>query len=42
MKTLILTENNFGFWDIYRRFGYEKEKNKNSDECKRLCKMLFQ
>ena len=41
MKTLILTENNFGFWDIYRRFCYEKE-NKNSDECKRLCKMLFE
>ena len=28
MKTLILTENNFGFWDIYRRFCYEKENVK--------------
>ena len=42
MKTLILTENNFGFWDTYRRFCKTDFDHKTNEECKRLSKYLFQ
>ena len=42
MKTLILTEKNFGFWDIYRRFCKTDFEKTTNEECKRLSKYLFQ
>ena len=41
-EILVLNEENFGFWNIYRRFCLKKKNNEQSINCQELYKKLFE